>query len=229
MRALAEQIVCAETVADIGCDHGRLSVALLQEGRARRVIASDISAVSLKKAECLANASGLSDSLSLHCASGLSHLQPGEADTLVFAGMGGEHIVSLLAADAPTARAAKYILLQPMGGVIELRQYLALHNYRVVHECLVRDAGRIYHLLTAENGVPLPLPQGFPVGEHAYGPLLFHKHDPLLIEQLRTSRASHARRLLAAERKGQRPEALLRILRELDALIEWEEQKFEAE
>ena len=39
----------SQTVADIGSDHGRLAVALLQPGAAERVIACDISAPSLEK------------------------------------------------------------------------------------------------------------------------------------------------------------------------------------
>lgn len=43
----------SQTVADIGSDHGRLAVALLQQGAAERVIACDISAPSLEKARAL--------------------------------------------------------------------------------------------------------------------------------------------------------------------------------
>ena len=39
--------------ADIGADHGRLSAALLQSGRAKQVLVADVSAPSLNKAKIL--------------------------------------------------------------------------------------------------------------------------------------------------------------------------------
>ena len=75
----------AGTVADIGCDHGRLAVALLQQGAVRHVIASDLSADSLQKARALAARCNVGENaLSFFVSDGLSHLTPGEADALVF-------------------------------------------------------------------------------------------------------------------------------------------------
>ena len=52
----------SQTVADIGSDHGRLAVALLQQGAAERVIACDICAPSLEKARALCSRCGLGGS-----------------------------------------------------------------------------------------------------------------------------------------------------------------------
>ena len=43
LRCAFELLQGAVTVADIGCDHGKLTAALLLEGGCRRVIAGDIS------------------------------------------------------------------------------------------------------------------------------------------------------------------------------------------
>ena len=79
----------SQTVADIGSDHGRLAVALLQQGAAERVIACDISAPSLEKARALCSRCGLGGRMDFRVADGLGGLRPGEADALVMAGMGG--------------------------------------------------------------------------------------------------------------------------------------------
>ena len=79
----------SQTVADIGSDHGRLAVALLQQGAAERVIACDISAPSLEKARALCGRCGLGGRMDFRVADGLGGLHPGEADALVMAGMGG--------------------------------------------------------------------------------------------------------------------------------------------
>ena len=52
-----------EVLADIGCDHGKLAVASLLEGKCSKVIAGDISAESLKKAVKLAKEYGLEEKI----------------------------------------------------------------------------------------------------------------------------------------------------------------------
>ena len=53
LRSIIDEINNAHTLADIGCDHGKVSVMCLLEKRAQHVIACDISAPSLQKAEKL--------------------------------------------------------------------------------------------------------------------------------------------------------------------------------
>ena len=50
-----------KTVCDVGCDHGKLSLYLIKEGKARRIIATDINAKPLQKAVDLFSRHGLSD------------------------------------------------------------------------------------------------------------------------------------------------------------------------
>ena len=71
LSAVLRMLGKAELVADIGCDHGYLSAALLSEGRTERVIASDVSAVSCEKAARLAGSLGLSDRMKVVKADGL--------------------------------------------------------------------------------------------------------------------------------------------------------------
>ena len=60
----------SQTVADIGSDHGRLAVALLQQGAAERVIACDISAPSLEKARALCSRCGRGGRMDIRVADG---------------------------------------------------------------------------------------------------------------------------------------------------------------
>ena len=83
-------------VADIGCDHGRLSCALLQSFDIKRVIAADISETCLQKARKLAEKCGLLSRIDIRCGDGLSVLCAEEADAVIIAGMGGELISNIL-------------------------------------------------------------------------------------------------------------------------------------
>ena len=54
--AVLDMLGTAETVWDVGCDHGRLACALLKNGAAEHVIATDISPASAAKAQQIGRA-----------------------------------------------------------------------------------------------------------------------------------------------------------------------------
>ena len=218
LQAAADMINGSRLSADIGCDHGRLSVALLQQGRADRVIASDISAPSLQKATELAALCGLESRLTTVLSDGMAHLGPDEADAIAICGMGGELIARILEANLPAAKNA-CITMQPMRGVEELRQFLRKNEFRIIDERLVLDAGRIYQIIAAKSGDPAPLPGWFPQDEYSIGPMLFEKRDPLLIPLLESCRDGHLRRLEKARRKGVTPKALTEIIGRINGYI----------
>ncbi len=219
LQAAADMIKNAEHAADIGCDHGRLSVALLQQGRAKTVTASDISAPSLEKARLLAQKCGLSDRMHTVVSDGIAHLAPGTADAMIIAGMGGELIAKILSAAPDVTQSAKAIVMQPMRGVEELRLFFKENSLRIADEKLVLDAGRIYQILCVTPGVPAPAPPWFPENEYSLGYMMFEKGDPLLLPLLEQYKAGHVRRLAQAERKGVSPDALLDIINRADTLI----------
>lgn len=219
LQAAADMITAANHAADIGCDHGRLSVALLQQGRAKQVIASDISEPSLEKARLLAQKCGLSDKMHTVVSDGISHLSIGCADAIMIAGMGGELIARILEVSPDVAHSAKNIVMQPMRGVEELRRFLRENSFRIVDERLVLDAGRIYQIIAVAPGEPGAIPPWFPQDEYSLGYSMFEKGDPLLLPLLQQYKAGHMRRLAQAEHKGVSPEALLEIISRADALI----------
>ncbi|MDO5111280.1 MAG: class I SAM-dependent methyltransferase [Clostridia bacterium] len=206
-------------VADIGCDHGRLCAWLLQQGRVARAIGTDVSEASLQKARALCALCGLEDAWALRVGDGLSALTPNEADTLFFCGMGGELIARMLESGDMIARAARCIVMQPMRGTAELREYLYTHAYEIFDEQIVLDAGRYYQIIAARHGTPRPLPPGFPEGHYTFGALPFTRHDPLLLPMLQAYRDGHGKRLDKARAKGQSPARLCGICEEMDTLI----------
>jgi tRNA A22 N-methylase len=185
----------SHTVADIGCDHGRLSAALLQSGAAVRIIAADISPASLDKAHALARLTGLCDRMDIRLADGLSAIAPGEADALALCGMGGTLIVELLTAAKIPLMGAQIAVFQPMRGVEELRQYLFENGYRVTDDVIVPDAGRLYQVFSVERGQD-ELPHGWPADCFALGHRsLSDVHFPVLAHHML---AQHEKRLKTA-------------------------------
>ena len=217
--AIADMLGTFDTVADIGSDHGRLAAALLQTGKAKQVIASDISSLSLEKAHALAATCGLETRIEIRTADGLKGLKENEVDALVIAGMGGTLIAKILSASPKIAQSAKRIVMQPMRGTAELRYYLHHNGFRIVDERIAYEAGRYYQLIAAQFGEPQTIPESFPKGVYKFGWVMVQKRDPLLLPLLNRYKDGHLKKLNKAEAAGTGPEASVKELNELEALI----------
>lgn len=145
-----------ECLADIGTDHGYVPVSLLLEGRIRRAVAADIGPLPLDHARRTAEQYGVTEKLDFRLGDGLSVLEPGEAEVIVIAGMGGDAITEILAA-APWSRAGPLLLLQPMSKAEVLRPFLPENGYAVLAERLVQDKGVLYPILTVQGGEMPPV------------------------------------------------------------------------
>lgn len=143
--------------ADIGTDHAYLPVWLLLQGVIPSAIVTDLNPGPLQRARQTARRYGKTDQMSFRLGDGLDCLQPGEADTIAIAGMGGETIADILAA-APWVGLGQYrLLLQPMSALDDLRRWLAGHGYCIRSERLCLDGGTRYTVLWAEPGEMAPL------------------------------------------------------------------------
>ena len=83
-------------VADIGCDHGYLSLYLLQNGIASSVIASDVNEGPLESARRNAQKFGFQEKIEFYLSDGVQSI-PRDFDTMVCAGMGADTIMSIIA------------------------------------------------------------------------------------------------------------------------------------
>ena len=147
-------------VADIGCDHGYLGIWLLQQERASYIYACDLREKPLEKARANGHLFGMADRMTFHVTDGLSALQPGMADTIVCAGMGGDNIACILEA-APWVRDPAYtLILQPQTSGNDLRRWLGENGFSIEREALVQDGGFLYFTLMARYGGGQPLIPG---------------------------------------------------------------------
>ena len=180
LRACADLIPACETVADVGTDHGYLGVFLLQSGVCRRVLASDLREKPLAKARENAARFGVSDRMELLRSDGFEAHCPGSFQTAVLAGMGGDLIARILER-APWLRDPAYtLILQPQSAANDLRRWLGEHGYEIRRECLVRDGGFLYSVLSVIWGQGRALTPG----EQYVSPALRREHDPLYCDYL---------------------------------------------
>ena len=135
-----------ERVADIGCDHGYLSIYLLQKGIARSVIAADINEGPLQSAVRNAEKIGVSENISIYLSDGARNI-PRDFDTLICAGMGGDTMVHILQC-APWLNNEKYrLILQCQSKTPVLRRYLSENGWRIAEESVLRDGKFLYTVM----------------------------------------------------------------------------------
>ncbi len=140
------------SVADVGCDHGKLAVHLAERG-SPLVIATDISSKSLGKAKKLVRERRLQDIVKTRSGDGLQRIRPGEVEVVVMAGMGGPTICAMLDGNLSVVGSISRLVLQPQNAVGTVRAWLLENSFRLERESIVEDEGRLYQVLCAVPGV----------------------------------------------------------------------------
>ncbi len=136
-------------VADVGCDHGKLSVYLAKSGVASRVLAIDVRPQPLEKARRLVEKTGCGSLVECRLADGLSCVHPGEVDTVVMAGISGITACEILSAAPWTRDTGVRIIAVPASKADVLRCWLAQNGYALEQELAAVAAGRPYTALAA--------------------------------------------------------------------------------
>ena len=135
-----------DRVADVGCDHGYLSIHLLQNGIASSAIASDVNEQPLQSAKHNAAKFGVQDKITFQLSDGVQNI-PRDFDCMVCAGMGADTMMSILDA-APWLKSEKYrLILQCQSKRPELRKYLYQQGYAIRRETLAQDGKFIYPIM----------------------------------------------------------------------------------
>ncbi|MEG2434957.1 MAG: class I SAM-dependent methyltransferase [Ruthenibacterium sp.] len=149
-------------MADIGCDHGKLSVHLAANHLCEKVIACDVCVKPLAHAAHNLTLHGcMSGGAECRLGSGLSVIAENEVDDFVLAGISGVTIAEILM-DAPQFWRAQYrFIFVPSAKPDVLRRFLAENGFALLEEVPVMAAGRFYSVLhvqyTGEKYTPTPL------------------------------------------------------------------------
>ena len=140
------------TVADIGCDHAFVCIKLIEENAFEKAIAMDIRSGPLAAAGANIRSAGLEDHIETRLSDGLEELKPGEADTVLIAGMGGDLIMRIIGCGMDRLAGINRLVLGPQSHVPEVRAFLHENGFRITDESFIRDDGKYYSLLCACRG-----------------------------------------------------------------------------
>ena len=141
LSAAAAWVPLGARLCDVGTDHAALPIRLMQEGRVRRAIATDIRQGPLDRARGNVERYGYTGQIELRLCDGLAEVRREEVNAVTICGMGGNMIASILEA-APWTRERTDLILQPMKSQGELRSWLRDHGYRVNRERVLWDRER---------------------------------------------------------------------------------------
>lgn len=195
-------------VADIGCDHGYASIWLVEQGVARTVIAMDVNTGPLERAREHVRRAGLETKISCRLSDGMEQLLPGEADTLMIAGMGGPLMIRILEDGKAVMEKVTTLVLQPQSEISDVRKYLLAHGFVLEEEKACIDGGKYYFAMRAVRSGTEELPAWCEEWQYRYGTYLVRKKDEVLRQFLLRERdkysgilASQGIRMTTGERK----------------------------
>lgn len=138
------------SVADIGCDHGKVLLKLVKDNNAPYLIASDISAKSLNKAEVLLSKNGI-DNYKTIVSNGLKSYSSQDVevvDCYIIAGMGGNEIVDILSTALLQHKLLyKTFVLGAHNNVYKLRKFLVDNGFEIIVDHKVKDAHKYYDII----------------------------------------------------------------------------------
>ncbi len=139
-----------DTVCDVGCDHGKLSLYLVQQGRAKNIIATDINKQPLQKAIDLFASRGLSHTAQFLHTDGLQGIEDTSPIThVVIAGLGG-HTMEQVIDSAPFVKRQKTrLVLLPAQSGYQIRKYLYTNGFAIEKEQTVAEKGKYYSCISA--------------------------------------------------------------------------------
>ncbi len=190
MQMVADMVSKGNVLADIGCDHGFVSIYLLEKGICPKVIAMDVNEGPLLRAKEHIEERGLSPYIDVRLSDGMEKLLLGEADSILIAGMGGRLVIKILTDCMEKARALKEIVLQPQSELHLVRQFLTDTGFHIIQEDMVKDNGKFYPAMrvTWRGEKDKALSEE----ELWYGPLLLKEKHPVLREYLEKEKAKYA-------------------------------------
>lgn len=149
LSSVASMVTAGNCLADVGTDHGYVPIYLYERNIIPRAIAMDVNKGPLERAALHIAESGMKEAIETRLSDGLTALKPGEADSVVIAGMGGPLIIRILSAHPEVTESLKELILQPQSEISEVRIWLYEQGYEIIEEHMVFEDGKYYPMFKA--------------------------------------------------------------------------------
>lgn len=152
LETIVSMVPQCTAAADVGTDHGFVPIRLIELKKADRVIAMDVRSGPLMRAREHILQRGMEDRIETRLSDGLEKLLPGEAETVIIAGMGGELMLRILQAGDHVRGHVRRFILSPQSELSFFRHGLEALGLAIVEETMVEEDGKYYTVMVAEQG-----------------------------------------------------------------------------
>lgn len=184
MQTIVSLVTPGLKVCDIGCDHGFVSIYLIQAGIASHVVAMDVRSGPLSQAALHIQEYGLQDYIETRLSDGALKLQPEEVQCVICAGMGGRLMEKILTESREKFRKMQELILQPQSEISHFRGFLRQEGYKILREEMVWEDGKYYPMMkVAYTQEALPEQEQQALFDR-YGELLLKGKNPVLKQYL---------------------------------------------
>ena len=200
LQAVADMVSVGNRVCDVGCDHGFVSIYLVEQGISPGVLAMDVRKGPLSAATEHVSERGLTSCIETRLSDGLHNYNIGEADTLVCAGMGGRLMQRILSDERDKTDSFREMVLQPQSELEEFRRFLYQQGYHITEENMIEEDGKFYPLmLVKKSEQTAPVPDRIAC---RYGPLLLRNQSQVLLRFLKRQERIYGEILESLQRQG---------------------------
>lgn len=178
LETIIERMPASGCIADIGCDHAYVAIEAVRRGKAARALACDVRKGPLQQAAEHILCAGLAGKIETRLSDGLEKVAPGEADSVIIAGMGGPLMERIL-----QGRLADFghFVLSPQSEIPHFRRFLLTEGMRIDEETMLIDEGKYYVIFNVSQRADASSdPMYMTEEDFLYGGRLLRRLDPVL-------------------------------------------------
>ena len=173
LQAVADLLDYHESIADIGCDHGFVSIYLIESKKASKVLAMDVNKGPLDRAKEHVEEKRLSTYIETRLSDGAKAIRfvPDEDGSLkleveaaLIAGMGGRLTIQIIKDSLDKFKSMEEFVLQPQSEISKVRQFVREIGYHIEKENMILEDGKFYPMMKVVRGeANVTYTEGIPV------------------------------------------------------------------
>ena len=164
---------------DVGSDHAYLPIELVERGQIEAAIAGEVVDGPYQSALKNVEAHGLKEKIQVRLANGLAVFEEeDQVSVITIAGMGGRLIATILEEGLDKLSGVERLILQPNNREDDLRIWLQDHEFQIVAESILEEAGKFYEILVVEAGEMY-----LSASDLRFGPFLSKEISPVFVQK----------------------------------------------
>ncbi|MFS8972291.1 tRNA (adenine(22)-N(1))-methyltransferase [Streptococcus mitis] len=179
LETVASFVPQGAVLLDVGSDHAYLPIELVEKGHIERAIAGEVVEGPYQSAIKNVKEHDLVEKIQVRLANGLSAFEESDqVSVITIAGMGGRLIASILEEGLDKLANVERLILQPNNREDDLRLWLQDHDFQIVAECILEEAGKFYEILVVEAGQ-----MKLSASDVRFGPFLSKEVSPVFVQK----------------------------------------------